>query len=229
MNTNYLLIATLILFSYFIIRGYKRGFLRIVVTFIGMIIIIAAVKRATPYVSEYLINNTKAYEKIQEKVTEKFSEANQQYDNTIVENQTKTINSYEIPDVLKDNLILNNTKQMYQTLLVSMFEEYVSAYLAKTAVKAMSFVILFVVLIIAFNVLLKIVDIISKIPVIKGLNKFAGAILGCSEALIIMWVFFFFAVMFIGNDSGSKLLQMIADSKFLSFLFNSNILMNVIA
>lgn len=229
METNYLFIAILILFLYLVIRGYRRGFLRIVVTFIGMIIIIAAVKRATPYVSEYLISNTKVYEAVQEKVTEKFKEANLRYDNTIEENQIKTINSYEIPDSLKKNLILNNTQLMYKKLLVDVFEEYVSAYLAKSAVKAMAFVVLFITFGVLFRLLLRFVDIISKIPIIKGINKLAGGCLGFVEALIITWVFFFLVVMFIGSNSGSMLLHMIADNEILSFLFNSNILMNVIA
>lgn len=229
MGINYLFIAVIILFLYMIGRGYRKGFLRIVVTFIGTIFIIIAVKAASPYVSEYLLNNTNTYEKIQEKITEKFAEANTRYDNTIPENQPLTIDSYDLPDVLKTNLIINNTKEMYTSLLVSMFEEYVSAYLAQTAIKAMAFIILFIIMYAAFKIILIAVDVISKIPVIKGFNKSLGACLGLVEALLIVWIFFFAVVMFIGNDSGSTLLSMIASSKFLSFLFNSNILMAFIS
>ena len=228
MEINYLFIATIILFIYMTCRGYSKGFLRIVVTFVGVVAILIAVRKMSPYVSDYFIKNTAAYDKIQEGITEKFEEANLQYDNTIPENQELTINSYDIPDLLKDNLILNNTQEMYKSLLVSIFEEYVSAYLAKTAINAMSFVLLFVIMTVAFKVLLMFVDIISKIPIIKGLNKMAGGVLGFSEALIMVWVFFFIVVMFIGRDSGSVLISMISSSKLLSFLFNSNLLIGFI-
>lgn len=228
MNTNYLQIAVIILFIFMIVRGYRKGFLRLAVTFIGMIAIIVAASKMSPYVTDYLINNTKAYTVIQENVTEKFKEANQKYDNTIPKNQELTINSYELPDILKNNLLVNNTEQIYKMLLVNVFEEYVSAYLAKSAVKALAFVLLFVVLIIAFKVILSVVDLISKIPIIKGLNKFAGGLLGFIEALLIVWVFFFFVIVFIGNDSGSTILKMVADSKFLSILFNNNIIMSIL-
>lgn len=228
MNINILFIAVIALFVYLIMRGYNKGFLRIVVSFIGMIFIIAAVKRAAPYVSEYVINNTDAYTSVQEKITEKFKDANLKYDNSIPANQSLTIKSYDLPDVLKDNLLINNTKEMYQALLVDIFEEYVSAYLAKSAIKAMSFVVLFVVFAIAFRILLVFVDIISHIPIIHGVNQMAGACLGCLEALIIVWVFFFVVVMFVGNDTGSRLMAMIADSKFLTVLFNTNVLINVV-
>lgn len=225
MDINYLFIAVIVLFLYMIIRGYTKGFLRIAVTFFGMIVILMAVKRITPYVSEYIINNTGAYTSVKEKITERFEQANSQYDNTIQTNQELTINSYDLPDLLKNKLIINNTKEMYKILVVELFEEYVSAYLAKTAVKAMAFVILFVVFIVAFKILLGVVDLISRIPIIKGINKTAGALLGLIESLLITWVFFIIVVMFMGNESGYSLIAMISESKFLSFLFNSNILM----
>ena len=225
MDINYLFIAVIVLFLYMIIRGYTKGFLRIAVTFLGMIVILMAVKRITPYVSEYIINNTGAYTSVKEKITERFEQANSQYDNTIQTNQELTINSYDLPDLLKNKLIINNTKEMYKILVVELFEEYVSAYLAKTAVKAMAFVILFVVFIVAFKILLSVVDLISRIPIIKGINKTAGALLGLIESLLITWVFFIIVVMFMGNESGYSLIAMISESKFLSFLFNSNILM----
>ena len=45
-------------------------------------------------------------------IEEMFREANEQYDNSIPENQIKTIDSYNGPDSLKNSLIVNNTTQM---------------------------------------------------------------------------------------------------------------------
>jgi len=229
MSVNYLFIAVAVLFIYMIGRGYRRGFLRIAVTFIGTLFILVAVKKITPYVSDYLIKNTDTYNSIQEKITEKFAELNSRYDNTIPENQELTINSYDMPEAMKDNLIINNTEEMYETLLVNVFEEYVSAYLAKTAIRAAAFVSMFILLYIIFKILLFAVDLISRIPIIKGLNKMAGACLGLIESLLIVWVFYIIVVMFIGEDTGAVLFDMIARSRFLSALFNSNILLGFIS
>ena len=158
-----------------------------------------------------------------------FREANEQYDNSIPENQIKTIDSYNVPDSLKNSLIVNNTTQMYKTLVVDLFEDYVSAYLANTAIKAAGFVLAFIVLIIAFKVLLSVVDIISRIPIIRGINQFIGGCLGFIESLIITWVFFFATVIFVGNKSGSVIFKMIADSDFLTLLFNTNLLLDIIS
>ena len=229
MEINYLFIAIVALIVYMTVRGYRKGFLRIVVSFIGTIVIVIAAREAAPYVTDYLYNNTDAYEKIELGIEEMFKDANEKYDNSIPENQVKTIDSYNVPDSLKNNLIINNTAEMYKTLVVDVFEDYVSAYLANTAIKAAGFVLAFIVLIIAFRLLLYFVNIISRIPIIRGINQFIGGCIGFIESLIIVWVFFFVAVMFIGNESGSYIFRMIADSEFLTLLFNTNILLGIIS
>ena len=229
MEFNFLFIAIVSLIIYMTVRGYRRGFLRIVVSFIGTIVIVIAAREAAPYVTDYLYNNTDAYEKIELGIEEMFKDANEKYDNSIPENQVKTIDSYNVPDSLKNNLIINNTAEMYKTLVVDVFEDYVSRYLANTAIKAAGFVLAFIVLIIAFRLLLSFVNIISRIPIIRGINQFIGGCIGFIESLIIVWVFFFVAVMFIGNESGSYIFRMIADSEFLTLLFNTNILLGIIS
>ena len=229
MEINYLFIAIVALIVYMTVRGYRRGFLRIVVSFIGTIVIVIAAREAAPYVTDYLYNNTDAYEKIELGIEEMFKDANEKYDNSIPENQVKTIDLYNVPDSLKNNLIINNTAEMYKTLVVDVFEDYVSRYLANTAIKAAGFVLAFIVLIIAFRLLLYFVNIISRIPIIRGINQFIGGCIGFIESLIIVWVFFFVAVMFIGNESGSYIFRMIADSEFLTLLFNTNILLGIIS
>lgn len=229
MEVNFLFIAIVSLIIYMTVRGYRRGFLRIVVSFIGTIVIVIAAREAAPYVTDYLYNNTDAYEKIELGIEEMFKDANEKYDNSIPENQVKTIDSYNVPDSLKNNLIINNTAEMYKTLVVDVFEDYVSRYLANTAIKAAGFVLAFIVLIIAFRLLLSFVNIISRIPIIRGINQFIGGCIGFIESLIIVWVFFFVAVMFIGNESGSYIFRMIADSEFLTLLFNTNILLGIIS
>ena len=229
MEVNYLFIAIVALIVYMTVRGYRKGFLRIVVSFIGTIVIVIAAREAAPYVTDYLYNNTDAYEKIELGIEEMFKDANEKYDNSIPENQVKTIDSYNVPDSLKNNLIINNTAEMYKTLVVDVFEDYVSRYLANTAIKAAGFVLAFIVLIIAFRLLLSFVNIISRIPIIRGINQFIGGCIGFIESLIIVWVFFFVAVMFIGNESGSYIFRMIADSEFLTLLFNTNILLGIIS
>ncbi|MCR5221534.1 MAG: CvpA family protein [Lachnospiraceae bacterium] len=225
MNLNFLLIAVLAVFAVCIIQGYRKGFLRIVISLIGTILIVATVFAISPYVSKLLIDRSGAYDKIKGKVERVFTEDNAKLDNTIPENQELTIDSYQVPDLLKNALKENNTEETYKQLMVELFEDYIAGYLSRLIIKASSFIGVFLLLSIGLWLALKSADLIAKIPIIKGFNKFLGVIVGFLEALMIVWVFFVVVIMFLGNETGSKLMEEIYRSPVLTFLFNENILM----
>lgn len=223
-----MLIAVLAIFAFFMIQGYRKGFLRIVVSLIGTILIICAVIFISPYVSDFLINKTEAYDSVKSKMVEVFKEDNSKLDNTIPENQTLTIESYSLPDIIKGALIKNNTDDVYKQMMVEMFEDYVSGYLARLIIKAGVFAGVYLLLRIVLWLALKSVDLISKIPIIKGFNKFLGLVCGFANALIIVWIFYLAMVVFMGDETGGKLMEEVYKSELLTFLFNENYLMTFI-
>lgn len=198
------------------------------VYFMGIIFVIVTSNRISPYLNDYICNRTNTYSKLQNEITHKFEEKNAVRDNTILENQIITIKSYALPEPIQDKLIKNNTEEVYKKLLVTLFDEYVSSYLARSSIKALSFIIVFVILWLAFRIVVAMADFISKIPIIKGLNKFAGGFTGFVEALILTWIFFFFVIIFIGNDFGENIMNMVKDSTLLTAMFNSNIFLDLI-
>lgn len=222
-------VAVMILFFFCIVNGYRKGFLRIVISLLGIILAIAAVTVVSPHISDYLINHTKTYDAVKEKVISVFQEDNSRLDNTIPENQMLTIESYDLPDVIKNSLIKNNTSEMYQSLMVTIFEDYIAGYLAKIIINAISFIGLFLMLIVFLWFVLFSADIIARIPIIKGANKILGAVAGFLKALIITWVVFFIVLIFFGNDIGNTMMAEVKDSAFLSLLFNTNILFQFIS
>ena len=65
---NWLAIAVLMLFAAFIVYGWHKGFFRILISFVGTIIIIIATVIISPQVSRFIINNTDIYLKTEQKV-----------------------------------------------------------------------------------------------------------------------------------------------------------------
>lgn len=227
-DLNFLLIAVFAVFLFCIIEGYNKGFLKIIVSLVGTVLIIAAVIFVSPYVSDVLINKTSAYDAVKIKMVDVFKDDNSKLDNTDPMNQQLTIESYSVPDILKNALIQNNNAEVYKDLMVSIFEDYVSGYLARLIIKGLTFVGIYLILKIVLWLIMKSVDLISKIPVIKGFNKFLGLIAGFVNALIIVWIFFIVVVVFLGNDIGEKLMEEVYRSPILTFLFNENVLMKFI-
>lgn len=227
-GVNFLLVAVLAVFFFCMVQGYNKGFLRIIVSLIGTILIIGAVIFVSPYISDFLINKSSAYDSVKITMMDVFKEDNSKLDNSDPINQQLTIESYNVPEILKNALIKNNNADVYKELMVNIFEDYVSGYLARLIIKGLSFVGIYLILKIVLWLALKSVDIISKIPVIKGFNKFLGLIVGFINALIIVWLFFIVIVVFMGNDAGAKLMEEVYKSKILLFLFNENVLMGFI-
>lgn len=224
MNINILLVAVIAILAISAVNGYRKGFLRIAISLFTIILVICVVTVISPYVSNYLTNHTKAYDHLKQKVVEVFADNNAQYDNTIEENQIKTIESYDLPEIITSCLISNNKTEVYQTLMVSLFEEYVAGYLAKMIINAISFIGCFLMLWIFIWFVIFSADIIARIPIIKGFNKLLGLLAGLVKGLLIIWVGFFVAIIFFGNTIGSQMLTSINSSVILTVLFNHNLL-----
>ena len=228
MNINYLLAAVIAILVISAVNGYRKGFLRIAISLFNIILVICIVTVISPYISNYLTNHTKVYDHLKQKVVEVFADNNAQYDNTIEENQIKTIESYDMPEIITSCLINNNTSEVYHELMVTLFEEYVAGYLAKMIINAISFIGCFLMLWVFIWFILFSADIIARIPIIKGFNKLLGLFAGLTKGLLIVWVGFFIAIIFFGNTIGSKMITSINSSVILTILFNHNLLVRFI-
>ena len=227
MEINWLFVAIVCLFLVFTLNGYRKGFLRIVVSFIGTVVIIIAVIALMPKVKEFVLENTTIYEATRQKVIHVF--LNTIDDNDNEEGNNEAIKSLNMPDIITDLLIEKNTSEIYQALMVTLFKDYISQYFAMLIVNAALFVGMFIVLSIIKGILLKSSDIIAKIPIIKGINRLLGAAIGVIQSVIITWIGFFGVIMFLGDELGYKLLEGVNDSQFLTYLFNSNYLLRFIS
>lgn len=237
MSINLLAVVIAALFLVFIFNGWHKGFLKIVISFAGTIVILIAVTFLSPKVSRYVTENTGIFETTRHKVINVFldklsnaDEKKQSVEDDISENEKDTfIDDLNLPDIMKNDLIEKNASEMYQALLATVFREYISVYITKLIINAGSFVGVYIILSVILWLIVKSSDIISKIPVIKGFNKLLGGITGAAEALIIVWVFFFVIIMFLGDEIGGKLLKDVQASAFLTYLFNKNILFRFIS
>ena len=225
MDINWLLVVVLSLFFVSILNGYRKGFLRIVISFISTLLVILAVIVIAPKLGEYIINNTDYYEITRQKVIRTFEDRL----NNNIEDENDKLESLNIPSILKDDFISKNASELYQEIVGILFKDYISGYLAQIIIKAGAFVGLFVSLSIIRMLLIKTTSLVSKIPIIGGINSILGAIVGFMWALIIVWIVFFVIIMFMNESIGTHLLEDIQNSNILTYLFDSNFLFRFIS
>ena len=61
-----------------------------------------------------------------------------------------------------------------------------------------------------------------------GMNRLAGGILGIGTGLVVVWILFVILTLIYDTEIGTLCFAHIAESEFLTKLYNNNILMNYI-
>ena len=92
----------------------------------------------------------------------------------------------------------------------------------------LSMIVVAVGLILIFKLVLILLDVVTKLPVIHGINSVGGLIVGLLEGVLIVWVVFVVAVLFVSGDSLTWFYESLENSKIALALFNGNILLKMI-
>lgn len=142
--------------------------------------------------------------------------------------QRLAIESLNIPEEIKALLIENNNSEVYQALGVDAFTEYIGNYLSNVIVSLMGFVLLFFIVHIAIRIIMKTLDIVARLPILSGLNKVAGALLGGVQGLLYLWVGCLILTACSSAGWAMALIRQIEASSWLSFLYHYNIVSKLV-
>ncbi len=242
MNNTLIIVGAIFLIC--MIIGYIRGFIRIVASLAATLAIIVLVTFLSPYVSGVLLNALPVEKMVEDKAMEillgeekvgDIEDAENEVENVIPQEvetsrevQISLIENAKMPEMFRRLLLENNNNEIYQVLGVSSFSQYVVKYLAKLFVDIASFLITLLVVTIIVRTGIYILGIISDLPLIGGVNRLAGAVLGIGTGLIVVWLFFIVITFMYDNEISQMCMQDIAANEILMELYNKNILMNFI-
>ena len=231
MSNYILLIAVLIVLLFGAVKGYMKGFLRLAVWFAGLIAVLFIVTKISPYVSNFIIENTSVYERVRTTIIRTYEGSSANLPDgadPAASTENEVIDSFGFPALISDSLKLNNTSEIYQKLAVSLFRDYISGYLSALAIKAGTFAGLFIILALAQLALFTAIKILEKIPVLRTFNRLLGMAVGITLSLVFIWVFFIAAMMFFGHSFGNWVFAQVKASRLLTYIFNNNILFDLI-
>lgn len=226
---NWLEIVIVILIIGCMITGYQKGLIKGSVTLVSLVASLVLVSALTPTISKVLQNNTPIYKAIQTNVLKGISPSQEEEKKKLsTAEQREAIEKLKLPSTIKESLIENNNNEVYQLLKVDQFYEYTASYIAKIILN----IITFIICLILVNIIIKIVflglDLISKLPVINGINRLTGLGLGFLKGILMVWVLFLVLTMFNKNAFVQELFELINKSELLSFLYSQNVFLRVI-
>lgn len=237
---HWLAIAAGIFLLSMVLYGHYRGFLRLAVTFSALILSLLVVRVAMPKVSWYLQENTEIHKTVgrgllkalgAEQVLSDSEDLDHVEDGEvqilpetqIPAHQRKIIEQLKIPEQMKDALLENNNREIYQILKVEEFLDYVGTYLAGMVLNLVGSVLLFLLVYIGLRILIQWLDILARLPILNGINQITGAVLGGIQGMLMLWLFFLIVQFCAEMPWTERILAQIHKSLWLNFLYRNNI------
>ncbi len=222
---NWLAIVVLVILAGYALNGHRRGFIRTVFTLFSTIIALILTSWVSPVISKELQKNEKVMGFVTEKVEKviTFSEVGNK-----ITDQVNFINKLPMPAIMKHTLIENNTKDVYTAMAVDNFKDYISNSVARIIINAVVFLVIVLFITIGLALLCETLDIISKLPLINGLNKTAGLLAGLLHGIVVVWIGCIFLTILSSTQWGESIFELINSSAFLSTVYNNNLLLKFI-
>ena len=214
---NWLLVVVLVILAGHTIKGYRRGLLRVLFSVASLLITVLFVAWATPYVSNFLKENTKIYQKVETKCEQKVRKDTKEQIVQKEEKSTGLLEEYGIrlPKSIEEKLFGN-------------VEKGADSVLETSGVYGIAFFVSLIVCAIILHLIGGVLDIASELPVIKGINQVLGLGAGLLYGLLLVWLFFYFVAVMQAFPFGQSLLAMIQQSEFLTALYEDNMVAYVV-
>lgn len=209
-------------------KGFRRGFIREIVSFFFVFLALAVSWAINPYVNEFFMENTPVYEKIQESC-QSFVESQKKQELTSpgTEEQTGFIEGLELPELLQKGLKSNNTAEVYTYLAVDSFGEYISEALARMIVNGLSFFVFYLLASVILRLGTWVLNLLAGLPVLKSANKLAGGLVGAVKGVLFVWIAFLVMTILCSTSIGKEALALIEKDAFLNVLYEYDIFVNV--
>lgn len=233
MNTVALIVTIIVaLFLVFcLFNGYRKGFLRIVLTTLALVLtIVLAGILATPFTKwiKTTFIGTSVERSVEKYVDKKIDDSTAAIIDRVSEAQTKVIDALPLPKFLRDDIEEKNVDSQYRLMGVNNFKDYLSTRLSDMLIKAISYIILMVLIYIIIRIILRVIGVIGRIPILRGINRLLGALLCLVEGVLVIYILCILVTAISGTSWGQSVVNVINQSKFLQFFYNKNLLMEVL-
>lgn len=217
-----LITAAFLIFSCFV--GFRRGFIKEAVSTFLVLLSFVGVWFVNPYVNTFIRENTPVYREIQESVEEFAKEKTGRTGESGTEEKQKVLEEMGVPEIIAENILKNSSQETYSYLSAQSFIEYISGYMATIVVNGISFFLSFFLVTVSIRMVTYALNLIARLPVVHGVNKIAGGLLGGVKAILFIWVAMLILTIFCETSVGKAGFDMIEKDNILRALYENNIL-----
>lgn len=222
---NWLFLVLLVFCILSVLHGARKGFVRMVVSTVFLILVFVLSSVLNPYVSSFVKNNTDLYRTFTESCSEMIEDRLEENSGELsVSMQVQIIDELPLPKTVKDGLMKNNTAEAYKALAVEKFADYIAAYVGNLLVRALAFLVSFLLALVIVQIFLHVTDLLAALPVISQINYAGGALLGFVWAMIWIGLFFLLAALLSQTAFGRMVQAAMQESAMVRWFYDHNIL-----
>lgn len=208
-----------------IIIGLVRGLVKEVVSIVIVFVSIALVWFLNPYVNHFLREMTPIESKIEDQTRKMLGDQLDSGKIIPADKQQEIIENLDLPENIINTLLKNNNAEEYKELNVNSFIDYIVEYPVNIVMNGISFLITYALVTILLRVLVFVLDIFTRLPVVSGLNKLGGALIGGAKYVIFIWIGMLVVTMLCNTEVGRTAMEMIERDRFLSFVYSWNLIL----
>lgn len=209
--------------------GYKKGLIKIAVSLLATVLLTAAVGMVSPYISQWIMKASSLEQKTQKKMVEMLlPDEKAEKDELSREQQISVIEESKLPKTFRQLLLENNNKEVYDALGVTSFIEYIGSYIAKVVSDILAFLITLVLGVVILQIIVGMSGVLDKMPVVGGMNRVVGCIVGMGIGLVLVWILFIAVTLLYDTSFGMACFAQIEGNPILNYLYENNFLMKYI-
>lgn len=229
---NWVLIIVFLLLIWEMMRGYRRGLLRTLYSLVSWIIILIFVMWSTPYIDNYLLEHTTLYDTIAVHCADEVRRTAEDNTEQTIEQSTNNEKMSELgfylPEGVLDDVLEKTGAAADEFLENSGFYDEIAKGMAGFIVEGISFFIALIAAGVIGYFISQLLGIVSRIPIIRGVNKTLGIFAGGVYGLILVWIAFYLIALGSTSELGEMLIAYIYQSPFLQFLYENNLVITIL-
>lgn len=220
---NWLEIAVGLYLLVMIVYGYCRGVIRMIVSVAALAATFVIVRMAMPSVTLFIKNETPVCQWVAGELEKKLipHEAQAQFGDS-----REIIESLNLPEELQE--LLGERGDGGGIFDIEVFISHIADYLAEMIINSVGFVVLFLAVYIIMGLVIRSLDLIAKLPVISGVNRMAGALLGGAEGLFFLYLALLLVTAFSSKPWAAGIIAQIESSKWLPYLYHYNLVSKIV-
>lgn len=221
-----LLIVVLVILAGFGLHGYLRGMVRVLFSLVAIFLTIGLATALTPYTEQFLRTKTPVYDMVKEKCTEHIHQQAQERkkQDTDTKQQELTIFGLQIPEEFQSFFSEHVTDGADKLMEDMGIYEKLGDYTANFVLQRLSWILSFILISILLSMIVHMLDLITKLPVLKSINRFGGLVIGLLEGVVVVWLLFLIVVLCQGTEFGKEMMASIQQQPILKFLYDYNII-----